>query len=150
MFQPKVVGVMIAAGIAIQRADLFLALSAILWWNGCQLKECGKRAASRCQLISGRRSCESCFEPANCRFVSWPFLESRMLRNQESKQVEVVLMVLGFRGPCLWRHKTAFSGRRCLTALCSRLPNLNLSVSDLHLKARLRMDGRAIYNATVL
>jgi len=33
MFQPKVIGVAVAAGIAIQRAEWFLALSAILWWN---------------------------------------------------------------------------------------------------------------------
>jgi hypothetical protein len=33
MFQPKVIGVLIAAGIAIQRAEWFLALSAILWWS---------------------------------------------------------------------------------------------------------------------
>lgn len=33
MFQPKVIGVLIAAGIAIQRAEWFLALSTILWWN---------------------------------------------------------------------------------------------------------------------
>jgi hypothetical protein len=33
MFQPKVIGVVVAAGIAIQRAEWFLALSAILWWN---------------------------------------------------------------------------------------------------------------------
>ena len=33
MFQPKVLGVTVAAGIAIQRAEWFLALSAILWWN---------------------------------------------------------------------------------------------------------------------
>lgn len=33
MFQPKVIGVLIAGGIAIQRAEWFLALSAILWWN---------------------------------------------------------------------------------------------------------------------
>jgi len=33
MFQPKVIGLVVAAGIAIQRAELFLALSAILVWN---------------------------------------------------------------------------------------------------------------------
>lgn len=33
MFQPKVIGALVAAGIAIQRAEWFLALSAILWWN---------------------------------------------------------------------------------------------------------------------
>jgi Domain of unknown function (DUF4395) len=33
MFQAKVIGVAVAAGIAIQRAEWFLALSAILWWN---------------------------------------------------------------------------------------------------------------------
>lgn len=33
MFQPKVIGVAVAAGIAIQRAEWFLALSAIFWWN---------------------------------------------------------------------------------------------------------------------
>jgi len=33
MFQPKVIGVAVAAGIAIQRAEWFLALSAVLWWN---------------------------------------------------------------------------------------------------------------------
>jgi hypothetical protein len=33
MFQPKVIGILVAAGIAIQRAEWFLALSAILWWN---------------------------------------------------------------------------------------------------------------------
>ena len=33
MFQPKVIGVLVAAGIAIQRPEWFLALSAILWWN---------------------------------------------------------------------------------------------------------------------
>ena len=33
MFQPKVIGVLVAAGIAIQRPEWFLALSAILCWN---------------------------------------------------------------------------------------------------------------------
>ena len=33
MFQPKVIGVLVAAGIAIQRAEWFLALSTILWWS---------------------------------------------------------------------------------------------------------------------
>ena len=33
MFQPKVIGVVVAAGIAIQRAEWFLTLSVILWWN---------------------------------------------------------------------------------------------------------------------
>jgi len=33
MFQPKVIGVVVVAGIAIQRAEWFLVLSAILWWN---------------------------------------------------------------------------------------------------------------------
>lgn len=33
MFQPKLIGVVVAAGIAIQRAEWFLALSAILWWS---------------------------------------------------------------------------------------------------------------------
>ena len=33
MFQPKVIGVLITAGVAIQRPEWFLALSAILWWN---------------------------------------------------------------------------------------------------------------------
>ena len=33
MFQPKVIGILVAAGIAIQRAEWFLALSIILWWS---------------------------------------------------------------------------------------------------------------------
>jgi len=33
MFQPKVIGILVAAGIAMQRPEWFLALAAILWWN---------------------------------------------------------------------------------------------------------------------
>jgi len=33
IFQPKVIGFLIVAGIAIQRPEWFLALSAILWWS---------------------------------------------------------------------------------------------------------------------
>jgi hypothetical protein len=33
MFQPRLIGVLVAAGIVFQRAELFLVLSAILWTN---------------------------------------------------------------------------------------------------------------------
>jgi hypothetical protein len=33
MFQPRLIGILVAAGIALQRAEWFLVLSAILWWN---------------------------------------------------------------------------------------------------------------------
>jgi hypothetical protein len=33
MFQPRLIGLLAAAGILLQSASLFLALAAILWWN---------------------------------------------------------------------------------------------------------------------
>jgi hypothetical protein len=33
MFQPKMIGILVAAGIVLQRAEWFLLLAAILWWN---------------------------------------------------------------------------------------------------------------------
>jgi hypothetical protein len=33
MFQPRLIGILIVASIALQRAESFLVLSAILWWN---------------------------------------------------------------------------------------------------------------------
>lgn len=33
MFQPRVVGMVVVAGIVLQSAAVFLALSAVLWWN---------------------------------------------------------------------------------------------------------------------
>ncbi len=33
MFQPRLIGILVAAGIAIQSAGWFLVLSGILWWN---------------------------------------------------------------------------------------------------------------------
>ena len=33
MFQPRVIGVLVLAGVLFQAAPLFLALSAVLWWN---------------------------------------------------------------------------------------------------------------------
>jgi hypothetical protein len=33
MFQPRLIGILVAAGIALQSRELFLALSVILWWN---------------------------------------------------------------------------------------------------------------------
>jgi hypothetical protein len=33
MFQPRLLGILVAAGVALQSWELFLTLSAILWWN---------------------------------------------------------------------------------------------------------------------
>lgn len=33
MFQPRVIGVLVLAGVLLQAAPLFLALSAVLWWS---------------------------------------------------------------------------------------------------------------------
>src|SRR5262245_1798845 len=33
MFQPRVIGVLVVAGVLLQSAPLFLTLSAVLWWN---------------------------------------------------------------------------------------------------------------------
>jgi hypothetical protein len=33
MFQPRAIGVLVLAGVVFQSAPLFLALSAVLWWN---------------------------------------------------------------------------------------------------------------------
>jgi hypothetical protein len=33
MFQPRLIGVIVLAGVILQSAPLFLALSAVLWWN---------------------------------------------------------------------------------------------------------------------
>src|SRR5262245_7015846 len=33
MFQPRVIGVLVLVGVLLQAAPLFLALSAVLWWN---------------------------------------------------------------------------------------------------------------------
>jgi Domain of unknown function (DUF4395) len=33
MFQPRLIGVLVLAGVLLQSAPLFLTLSAILWWN---------------------------------------------------------------------------------------------------------------------
>jgi Domain of unknown function (DUF4395) len=33
MFQPRVIGVLVLAGVLLQAASLFLTLSALLWWN---------------------------------------------------------------------------------------------------------------------
>jgi hypothetical protein len=33
MFQPRLIGVLVVAGVLLQASPLFLALSALLWWN---------------------------------------------------------------------------------------------------------------------
>ena len=37
MFQPRVIGILVVAGVLLQASPLFLALSAVLWWTrSCQ------------------------------------------------------------------------------------------------------------------